>query len=229
VLDLDDCLIDQKAWMDDKLSLVVGDWSDFAPPSLAEPFEREARRLIHEGPWDRPLDVAVHRSGLDESLVPELIKRWRAGHPASVAVYADAQALVEALRRAGCPIALVTDNPAAGQRQKLERLPLREAFDAIVLTAELDAAKPSPLGYAAAAAQLGLQPSAMVAICDSPWRDALGALAAGFAGAVIAPRREGMYNPARARFERAHSAAARRVHWVESLRVVPRMLGLAEA
>lgn len=227
VFDLDDCLIDQKAWMDEKLSIVMREWSDFAEPVAAVAFEREARRLIDEGPWDRLLDIAVRRSGVDETLVSTLIERWRAAHPAMVTAHADAQALVAALRRAGRRVAVVTDNPAASQRQKLERLPFRESLDVVVLTAELRAAKPSPLGYTTAAARLKLPPTALIAIGDSPWRDALGALAAGFSGAVIAPRREGMGNPARTRFERAHPAAAQRVHWVENLRAVPRMLGLA--
>ena len=225
-LDLDDCLIDQKAWMDEKLSLVLNDWAAFAAPSLRTPFEAAARQVIDEGPWDRLLDVAALRSGLDKALVPVLIKRWREAHPETVVAYPDASALVRTLHNAGIRLALVTDNPAASQRQKLARLPFLSLLEIVVLTDELGAAEPSSEGYRAAAQGLGLDAREMIAIGDSPWRDALGALAAGFAGAIVAPRRGGMGNATRARFVRAHPASAAHVHWVDDLRVVPRMLGL---
>jgi FMN phosphatase YigB (HAD superfamily) len=95
-----------------------------------------------------------------------------------------------------------------------------------VLTDELGAPKPSPEGYLAAAQRLGLAPSEMIALGDNPWRDGLGALAAGFAGAVVVPRRGGMWSATSARFLRAHPAAAGRVHWADDLHVLPRMLGL---
>ena len=108
--------------------------------------------------------------------------------------------LIDVLREAGIRIAVVTDNPAASQRQKLARAPFLASVDTVVLTDELGAPKPDPDGYVAAAQRLGLAPREMIAIGDSPWRDGLGALAAGFAGAVIAPRRGGMGNATRGRF-----------------------------
>jgi HAD superfamily hydrolase (TIGR01509 family) len=225
-LDLDDCLIDQKVWMDDKLALVLDDWSAFADPRLRASFEAAARRTIDEGPWDRLLDVAVQRSGADKALVPVLIERWRAAHPRAAAVYPDAEALIHALRKAGTRIAIVTDNPAHGQKQKLARLPFLASVDVVVLTDELGAPKPDPRGYVAATRRLSLEPWEMVAIGDSPWRDGLGAVAAGFAGAIIAPRRGGMGNATNERFAVAHPTAAANVHWVDSLRSVPWILGL---
>jgi FMN phosphatase YigB (HAD superfamily) len=134
--------------------------------------------------------------------------------------------MIRDLREAGVRVAVVTDNPAASQRQKLARLPFASSLDAVVLTDELGASKPDPRGYLAAAGQLGLAPREMIAVGDSPWRDGLGALAAGYAGAVIAPRRGGMCNATAARFTGARAEAAARVQWVDDLRAVPRMLGL---
>lgn len=225
-LDLDDCLIDQKAWMDEKLAIVLEDWPTFADMALRGSFEAAARRLIDEGPWDRLLDVAVRSSGADSALVPILIERWRAAHPPAVTVYPDAMVLIGALRAAGTRIAIVTDNPVKSQEQKLARFPCLTLIDAVVLTDELGAAKPDPRGYLTAAQRLGIEPREMVAIGDSPWRDGLGAVAAGFAGAIVAPRRGGMGNATRERFVRAHPEAASSVHWVADLRAVPRMLGL---
>jgi HAD superfamily hydrolase (TIGR01509 family) len=227
-LDLDDCLIDHKAWMDDKLAIVLDQWSTFADVGLRAPFEAAARRLIDEGPWDRLLEVALRACDADPMLLATLIERWRAAHPATLAVHADALALVEALHSAGIRIAIVTDNPVASQRQKLARLPCRDKIDAVVFTAELDAAKPNPRGYLTAALQLGVDPGDMVAVGDSPWRDGLGAVHAGYAGAVIAARRGAMGNSTRERFSRAHPEADAHVHWVHSLLAVPRMLGLGQ-
>lgn len=224
--DLDDCLIDQKAWMDDKLSLVVEQWEMFADPQLRARFESAARQLVDEGPWDRLLDIAVQMSGIDKALVPILIKRWRAAHPPSVVVYSDVMPAMQALRASGIRIAVVTDNPAASQKQKLARAPFLSLIDTVVLTDELGAAKPDPRGYLEAAERLGCEPQYMIAIGDSPWRDGLGAVAAGFAGAIIAPRRGGMGNASRERFIRTHPASGESVHWADDLRSVPTMLGL---
>ncbi len=225
-LDLDDCLIDQKAWMDEKLAIVLSQWSEFASDTFRDPFEAAARRFIDEGPWDRLLEVAVRSMGADSELVPLLIERWRNAHPPRATEYSDAITLIRALRAAGIRIAIVTDNPAASQRQKLARLTCLTSIDAVVLTDELGAPKPDPRSYLVAAQRLAVEPRKMVAIGDSPWRDGLGSVRAGFAGAIIAPRSGGMGNPARDRFVRAHPEAARKVHWVNDLRVVPRMLWL---
>jgi FMN phosphatase YigB (HAD superfamily) len=224
--DLDDCLIDQKAWMDEKLAVLLEDWPTFADPNLRDLFAASARRAIDEGPWDRLLEVAARDSGLDNALVPVLIDRWRAAHPRAVTAYVDAELLIDALRRADIRIAIVTDNPAASQQQKLARLPFLDSIDVVVLTDALGSPKPDPRGFLAAARQLSIEPRDMIAIGDSPWRDGVGALAAGFAGAIIAPRRGGMGNPTSERFARAHPTTAAAIHWVDDLRSVPTMLGL---
>jgi HAD superfamily hydrolase (TIGR01509 family) len=225
-LDLDDCLIDHKAWMDDKLSIVLREWDSFADPALRGPFEAAARRLIDEGPWDRLIDVALQMIGADGGLACVVIERWRAAHPEAVVAYPDAVATVQALRDAGIRVAVVTDNPAASQRQKLERIPFLCATDVVVLTDELGGRKPKPAGYVAAARQLQLEPPQMVAIGDSPWRDAVGALAAGFAAAFILRRPGAMGNPSCDRFARAHPNAATKTYWLDDLREVPQMLGI---
>lgn len=226
-LDLDDCLIDQKAWMDDKLSIVLDRWPGEVGVPARDAFDAAARQLIDEGPWDRLIDLAVMRSGLDAQLVPRLIEAWRAAHPDRVVLYPDTLALIRALRAAGIGLAIVTDNPAASQRQKLARVPCLVDRDVIVLTDELGAPKPDPRGYLAAARRLGVTPQEMVAVGDSPWRDGVGAVSAGFAGAVVRPRRGAMGNYSRERFARAHPTSWPGVYWVDDLRVVPRMLRLS--
>jgi HAD superfamily hydrolase (TIGR01509 family) len=222
--DLDDCVIDHKRWLDDKLSLVVEDLGVFADERQRDAFAREARRVVDEGPWDRLIDVALHRSGLDAALAAGLIARWRAVHPASVAVHPDAAAAMRRLRAAGIKLAIVTDNPAASQRQKLARLPPELRPDAVVLTDEEGAPKPAAAGYRKAAELLGLEPHRMAAVGDSPWRDAIGALDAGYSAAIVAPRQGAMGNPDPGRFRDSHPLHAARIHWIADLWALPEVL-----
>ena len=223
--DLDDCLIDQKAWMDRKLSLVLAAMTE-GPLSEVERsrFELEGRHAIDEGPWDRTIDIALARASLDLGLRQPLIDAWRTAHPDRVSFYDDAAAAWRSLRQAGLKLAVVTDNPAAGQRQKLARFPDDMRPDTVILTDEIGQPKPSAQGYRLAAERLGIPVHRMIAVGDSPWRDAVGAIDAGYAGAVIAPRRGAMGNPDRERFERAYPAQARGTHWLADLWALPEML-----
>ncbi|HEY7642928.1 MAG TPA: HAD family hydrolase [Steroidobacteraceae bacterium] len=223
--DLDDCLIDQKEWMDRKLSLVLAAMTGgpLRETDLGR-FELEARRVIDEGPWDRTIDIALARAKLDGGLRQPLIDAWRSAHPDRVSFYDDAAAAWRSLRQAGLKLAVVTDNPAAGQRQKLARFPHDMRPDTVVLTDEIGQPKPAAHGYRLAADRLGVPVQRMIAVGDSPWRDAIGALDAGYAGAVITPRRGAMGNPDRDRFERAYPAQARGTHWLADLWALSAML-----
>jgi FMN phosphatase YigB (HAD superfamily) len=223
--DLDDCLIDQKDWMDRKLSLVLAAMSD-GPLSEVDlrRFELEARRAIDEGPWDRTIDVALARANLDGALRQPLIDSWRTAHPDRVSFYDDAAAAWRSLRQRGLKLAIVTDNPQAGQRQKLARFPDDMRPDTVVLTDEIGQPKPAAHGYRLAAERLGVPVLRMIAVGDSPWRDAVAAIDAGYAGVVIAPRRGAMGNPDRERFERTYPAQACGTHWLADLWPLPEML-----
>jgi FMN phosphatase YigB (HAD superfamily) len=223
--DLDDCLIDQKDWMDRKLSLVVAAMSDGLLSEVdRRRFELEARRAIDEGPWDRLIDIALTRANLDVGLRQPLIEAWRSAHPDRVSFYDDAVAAWRCLRQVGLKLAVVTDNPQAGQRQKLARFPDDVRPDTVVMTDEIGQSKPAAQGYRLAADRLGVPVHRMIAVGDSPWRDAVGALDAGYAGAVIAPRHGAMGNPDRARFELAYPVQARATHWLTDLWALPEML-----
>jgi FMN phosphatase YigB (HAD superfamily) len=223
--DLDDCLIDQKEWMDRKLSVVLAAMAD---GSLSEinrrRFELEGRRAIDEGPWDRTIDIALARANLDVALRQPLIDAWRTAHPDRVSFYDDAAAAWRSLRQAGLKLAIVSDNPQASQRQKLARFPDDMRPDIVVLTDEVGQPKPAAHGFRLAAERLGVPVHRMIAVGDSPWRDAVGAIDAGYAGVVIAPRRGAMGNPDRERFERAYPAQARSTHWLTDLWALPEML-----
>lgn len=217
VFDLDETLICQKSWMMDKLELLL---ADFPVDLGADPlyrFRLEALRVIDEGPWHQLIDIALARSGLPASLSDTLVARWRQLHPAKVAIHQDGLAFIRALQERNIPIALLSDNPAASQRQKISRIPGDISFSSIVLTETLGAPKPDPKGFLHVAQSLDVAPEELLMVGDSPWRDALGALHAGYAGAWIVRRAGSMTNAKRDLFERTFPSLKDRIGWMDSL------------
>lgn len=225
VFDLDETLICQKSWMLGKLECVLRDLRDhWAADDLAR-FHAEALRVIDEGPWPQLIDVALSRSGLPSALAEPLIGLWRQAAPPVLVLHPDAWALARALQARKVPMALLSDNPAASQRQKIALLPSDVRFESVVLTDELAAPKPDVRGFLAAAEGLGLAPGDVLMVGDSPWRDALGALRAGYAGTVLVQRQASMSNPLRALFDSVHGELAReRVVWTDSLFGIERIM-----
>lgn len=215
VFDLDETVIDQKSWMAAKLDVVIKTLSE----ELQDPvsFKAAALQIIDEGPWDRLIDHALQRANLPSTLAPKLISAWRTAWPSFISVHSDAQGLADDLTRKGVPIAIVTDNPAASQRQKLDRLPSSWGRAPVVLTDEISAPKPAIQGFRLAAEKLGIPAEDLVYIGDSPWRDAIGALKAGYRGVIIVQRPGAMHNASRQLLEANFPQFGSRISWVSSL------------
>jgi HAD superfamily hydrolase (TIGR01509 family) len=76
--------------------------------------------------------------------------------------------LIEALRAAGVPVAMVTASPPEWYQIVLDRFDLGDLFDTVVSAADLDGpGKPEPTIYERAAAQLGVDPARSLAVEDS--------------------------------------------------------------
>lgn len=76
--------------------------------------------------------------------------------------------LIRDLRDRGVPVAMVTASPSDWYSIVLERFDLEGLFDAVVCSADLDGpGKPEPAIYERAAAELGVDPEAAVAVEDS--------------------------------------------------------------
>lgn len=76
--------------------------------------------------------------------------------------------LIEDLRAAGVPVAMVTASPPAWYEIVLERFGLGDLFDTVVSAADLDGpGKPEPTIYERAAAELGVDPENALAVEDS--------------------------------------------------------------
>ncbi len=217
VFDLDETLINQKAWMHAKAELLVAELQQNLSERDLLLLKRSLAVAIDEGPWDRLLDIAVSRADLKCVDVKDLIGRWRRLMPSQVAPFPDALALLRSLNEKGIPVGVVTDNPAHSQQQKLAHLQCLCRLQATVLTDEIAATKPSPRGFSLVAKQLGLDPQHLAMIGDNPWRDAVGAITGGFGSCWIVQRRGTMFNPQREIFEQIYPEEATKVAWVESL------------
>jgi FMN phosphatase YigB (HAD superfamily) len=181
VFDLDDTLLDLRDWVLRKLELT---WE--AAQSMLGPrsdFMRQMLWLVEEGHLADLMDAYAAQAGLGDVERQRLIEDYRSARPEGCRLAPDAPAMLDELRRRGYRLGLLTDNPARGQRQKIEVAQLAGSFDAIVLTAELGQRKPAALAFEAVAGALSLEPAALAMVGDNLYRDSLGALEAGFAHA----------------------------------------------
>lgn len=104
--------------------------------------------------------------------------------PESWRVYDDVRPALESLRRRGVRLAVVS-NWDARLVPLLERLGLTAYFDAVLISAEVGFAKPSPEIFAAAVARLGAVPGAVLHVGDNAREDVAGARGAGLAAVRI--------------------------------------------
>lgn len=140
-----------------------------AHPGGPPGFWREVlERLCALAGWPRPSRFAA----------AELFDRF--GRAEAWEVYADVRPALAELRRRGLRLAVVSnwDERLPGL---LERLALADAFDAIVHSTAIGFEKPHPAIFAAALAELELEPEEAVHVGDSRRDDVEGAVGAGLA------------------------------------------------
>jgi FMN phosphatase YigB (HAD superfamily)/carbamoylphosphate synthase large subunit len=192
VFDLDDTLFDQKDWIVRKLQILWQQAQATLPPQ--DRFLATAIQILEEGERAHLLDKLCQQLDLPAQALPMLISLYRSIVPPSCHVYADVWGTLSQLRRAGYRLGLLTDNPAASQRQKLQVCGLDALFDAVVLTGDLGQPKPSRVAFDAVAQALALPPSRLVMVGDNPFRDSGGALASGWAHAFHIHRDGAFFN-----------------------------------
>jgi FMN phosphatase YigB (HAD superfamily) len=199
VFDLDDTLLPQKRWILSKLEALWESDGDGLPERQA--FLAEALRIVEEGPRGLLFDELAARFAWPPARKDRLIDAYRAIVPASCALYPDALPALASLRVKGYRLGLLTDNPPASQRQKLEVAGLAPWFDAIVFSREAGGEKPDPAAFGAMAGALGEDPSALAMVGDNPYRDGLAAVSAGYGAAYVVARAGSFHN-----FDRVLSA-----------------------
>lgn len=189
VFDLDDTLIDHKEWTARKAlqayESVAAAWCG------REDFLLEALGLIDEGERRHLIDRLCERLAWPRMRHSTFLAAFREAR-VDTPVHPDVAACLRDLRAAGLKIAVLTDNPPATQRQKLEGAIGLDGFDAVVFARETGAEKPDSRGFAAVAQELSLPASSLCMVGDNLFRDCLGALRAGYGSAILL-RRSGAF------------------------------------
>jgi HAD superfamily hydrolase (TIGR01549 family) len=178
VFELDDTLLDQKAWMIRKLELTWHEEKTVLPARTT--FLSTALQIIEEGNHACLFDALCLQLGLADAIRVRMIETYNQTQPKDCPLYDDVQATLRQLRRLGYRIAIATDAPAASQRQKLDACGLLPLVDAVVLAAELGTKKPDPKVFEECARLLDLRTEQVVMVGNNVFRDVQGSCNAGY-------------------------------------------------
>ncbi|HEX8874816.1 MAG TPA: HAD family hydrolase [Nitrosospira sp.] len=192
VFDLDDTLVDQKAWIVSKLELTWLRASEILPGRSI--FLSTALQIVEEGNHSHLFEALCPKLGLADAARSRLIETYCDVRPENRPIYGDAASTLSQLRRLGYRIGVLTDNPPASQRQKLDVCGLFPLIDALVLTVELEAQKPDSKVFEACTRLLGLPPGQLVMVGNNPFRDIQGSCNAGYRHAFHIQREGGLFN-----------------------------------
>ncbi len=112
----------------------------------------------------------ILRSRLGREPDPDVLERAREARHATrqtTPMLPGVQALITAAREAGMPLAIASSSPSLWVDAHLERLEIRQHFDAVRTRDDVDNGKPAPDLFLAASAALDVDPGTAVAIEDS--------------------------------------------------------------
>jgi putative hydrolase of the HAD superfamily len=93
--------------------------------------------------------------------------------------FSDARRTLDALRKKGYKLGVVSNGIPVKQWEKLIRLNLQRHFDVVIIATAKHELKPSPKAFLAAAKRLGVRPDEVVFVGDRPEKDIKGANRAG--------------------------------------------------
>jgi HAD superfamily hydrolase (TIGR01509 family) len=188
VFDLDDTLLCQRGWAGARLAQLAARLEK--DEAARTRWLRRAQRIAEESGLAHIFDHMAAELGWSESDKLATIEAYRACWPDSIEPMPGAVELLEELRERGYRLVLLTDNPPATQARKLRLSGLESSFDAIVYSQEHGAEKPDPAGFLAAVEAAGCKPRRAVMVGDNPYRDAAGAIDAGYRRAFLLVRDE---------------------------------------
>lgn len=192
VFDLDDTLIDHRQWIRAKLEGMHGRLHA-ALPAKSE-FVLAGMQFVDEGQRAKLIDLLIERFSLNRELRERMIDSYRREVPVGEFVHIDVMAVLDELRRRGLRTGILTDNPPESQKQKLAVTRLNDAVDGVVFSRESGAEKPATTGFSAMSDLLNVSAAKLIMVGDNLYRDAIGALQAGYAGAFLVQRRGAMLN-----------------------------------
>ena len=192
VFELDDTLLDQKAWMVSKLELTWREEKASLPDRTV--FLSTALQIIEEGNSACLFDALCLQLDLDSAIRLRLIETYRQARPEDCPLFSDVLVTLHQLHRLGYRIGVLTDNPPASQRQKLDVCGLLPLIDALVLTADLGTQKPDPKVFEECARSLDLPPEQLVMVGNNLFRDMQGSCNAGYRHAFHVQRAGALFN-----------------------------------
>ena len=170
IFDLDDTLYPEREYAFSGFAAVAAAFEDhLGDPSKAtnrmrQLFNTEHRRRVFN-------TILTERGILDEPLLQSMIETYRAHHP-EISLFSDAAAALGRLKD-HYKLGLITDGPLIMQSAKIETLGLRDKFDEIILTAELETGfgKPHTRAFEMMTKRLDVSPRRCAYIADNAAKD----------------------------------------------------------
>ena len=171
VFDLDDTLFPEREYVRSGFNAVSGFIEDKygisnASEEFSELFEESAKDV-----FDRY--AALHGDKIPAAGVAELVEAYR-NHAPDLTLSDDVRNTLEALRKGGYKLGIITDGRPEGQRAKINALGLSELVDEIIITDELggkEFRKPDPRAFEIMADKLGVKLDEILYVGDNPQKD----------------------------------------------------------
>jgi putative hydrolase of the HAD superfamily len=116
---------------------------------------------------------------VDYRILAHAIIAYRRTNRPLLKPYPHVMEVLSALKERGIKLALLSDAPKLNAYKRLVEVGMDNMFDVIVTADDVNAIKPSPLGFKAIMKKLGVDASECLMVGDSPTRDVAGAKAVG--------------------------------------------------
>jgi putative hydrolase of the HAD superfamily len=178
-LDVDDTLVDYDFAARSSFRATLGPDADYDAFTSLDHYERFLTGNIdfQEMRETRMRDYLLLLERDDD---PEALETARyAGLAAHYRLFEDALPSVQALRRRGLLLGLITNNESKHQRAKIAAVGLDGLFDAVIISGEFGVPKPDPRIFKHACDVIGVAPDEAMHVGDNSVADAEGARAAG--------------------------------------------------
>ena len=211
LVDLDDTLLDYTGGVDEcwlgACTTVAGP-AGVPPAALAgailrarrwfwdDPERHRRERVNMMGAWQKITSRALDEMGApDEGLARAVAQDFAERRWQCMTLFSGARETLEAIKRRGVLLALVTNGDASHQRRKVEQHDLGRFFDVILIEGEFGAGKPDEAVYHHVLAGLGTKPEDSSMVGDNLEWDVAAPQRLGLSGIWIDARGKGLPQP----------------------------------
>jgi putative hydrolase of the HAD superfamily len=180
LFDLDGTLLNRRVTFRRHLQLQVQRLDDLFSDAGGDLVER---MLVLDDNGSAPRHEFYHRIAEEFSLPgwasARLLEDFEAHFPESCVPVPNLSVTLNALRKAGLQLGLITNGRVLIQGRKIDGLGIRHLLDVVVISESAGVRKPDPRIFADALSRLGVVPSAAAYVGDNPEVDVLGAKRSG--------------------------------------------------